>query len=259
MTNDPRQQVADDRLRSGFTLIELLVVIAIIAILASLLLPALSRAKESAHRAQCQNNLRQITLGVALYISDHGVYPYASIWTKTPPYTRIWAHCIQPYTSSGWTNALYHCPSYKLPTFDHTYLGTPNGFPPPTGSYGYNYNGTGARKPFFLGLAGSYIDIGNMGPDAGRQMRDTDIVSPSEMVALTDAIDDSINGGGFYVLIVPPAGATNLWAGSHRVGYNVASCDGHVAFTKRADLLGATESARRRWNNDNQPHPETWK
>ncbi len=73
---------AASRLRRGFTLIELLVVIAIIAILASMLLPALSRAKESALRIQCVNDLRQLAMSATMYAADH--------LQRLPPRTNAW-------------------------------------------------------------------------------------------------------------------------------------------------------------------------
>jgi prepilin-type N-terminal cleavage/methylation domain-containing protein/prepilin-type processing-associated H-X9-DG protein len=256
--------IASRRKPAAFTLIELLVVIAIIAILAALLLPALSRAKEQAKSTSCKNHLRQMGLSLRMYVEDNNhKYPLYSYSSSTSPwqsptlnndYEAHWENALEPYYARNWaTNTSYQCPAYKSTLVRLSWYGF-------FGSYGYNVHGTGGE---LLGLS---TDNPNP-PIADAQVR-----APSEMIALGDSrITYVIGGGNINGTALTPLvgwlGSDQLFCGSstnapveparHGHNHNLAFCDGHVSALKAAILFNPTNSGSI-WNNDHQPHPETW-
>ncbi len=139
----------------GFTLVELLVVIAIIALLVSILLPALSRAQEGARGAKCTNNLKQMGLVWAFYVEDNDEELYTDPGWIGP---RTWWPYIIDY-HNGYADVLA-CPSMdRYGWFDVSY----NRSFDPSWTYPGNYRGgtivpagTGTSKADYVGLGYGY-------------------------------------------------------------------------------------------------------
>lgn len=266
----------------GFTLIELLVVIAVIAVLASLLLPALHRAKTSAQSAGCKSNLRQLGMALNMYVNDYGNYPGNGAVYKGGYFSLIWA------TGMNWANP-YVLTRYDPDNLTSRYGGSPmwhrrtlfncpavvpvhmpglNGGPGWTEyklNYGYNELGTAwgtdGRNPLGLGWTvelAVFRDPGSGAEPVGgtrHYVAAAGVRRSAEMIAIGDGLGCWLSPNVDNTITDRYAGSVAL---NHNAGANSVFCDGHVEYAKGRKWVEASESARRRWNNDNEPHPESW-
>ncbi len=272
----PSDSMIRRRRSSAFTLIELLVVIAVIAVVASLLLPALAGAKSSAYSAQCKNNLKQLGLALNLYLNDYHCYP-GSVFPSAELNSYLRQQPLQEIQNIDDANLLYHfspfggvflCPSdLKRRLRDRL------------ASYGYNGMGAYADPPLLFGgptwgrglsVGGLVWPNGNTAPPEFTPVPETEVVAPSEMIALGDAFCGTIDrtnlvegaltiGKNSFGTPAETQGNGLAFARKRHAGrLNVILCDGHVETSQiRTMFFQETDNAYATWNRDHRPHRDS--
>lgn len=253
---------------SAFTLIELLVSISIIAVLVSLLLPALSRAKGPGKSIKCRSNLRQLGVELQIYVDDFHAYPALLEETNIVPFHQlaISTEWFQPEEEKG----IQRCPTFNPSRLQFSgSAGYIFGF----GSYGYNLFGYSRAQGGHFGLGG--VPYSDEGGNGWRHVKADGVRVPSEMIALGDRLALSVKTGtdlpadivteSLYGLerdeteigprIKWARGSAKRAAARHGEQANITFCDGHVAaMSFRRLFLDRDDDSLRRWNVDNQPH-----
>jgi prepilin-type N-terminal cleavage/methylation domain-containing protein/prepilin-type processing-associated H-X9-DG protein len=244
----------------GFTLIELLVVIAIIAILASLLLPALARAKVKTQQTACLNNLKQWGLADTMYVSDNTeTFPYprfqnyaSSVDQDNPAWLSIPAYHNQGQGDDVWFNALpayiANKPLYIWANDPTTFYGSKTIYNCPTvASQGIaaqdavaasdKYDMIPGTRPLFnYGMNSKSLANQNINSVVST-LKSSTVVRPSSFVLYSDSRDRS-SETPYYgteanrILLATPHSYTTRFSSRHNRGGNITFSDGHAAFFK---------------------------
>lgn len=215
--------------REAFTLIELLVVIAIIAILAAILVPAVSSALDRARAINCASNLHQVGIGLLGYTLDND--DKIPVWFEAN--VQQWAGTIASYMGDDWASA-----------FDAD--STPQ-----------------SRQVFFCPVAmsdarGAISDMahGSYGMNAAFASQPTvprsmaSLNSPSSTIAISDGhfIGQFWQAGVFYVNMGNSAGSAATPDAVHQEGANFTYADGHVGSLDLVDYISRDPDDVKRWN-----------